>query len=454
MPPQEELQSIYNQYGSTISSVARHYNTSNPTVRKWLNNYNIPRKSQKKASTEANNRQRVVIPDPKELEYNYHTTRTIKDMENIYGVGQDTIYLWLDSCGIPLRTKSESSTLGKKHQYANIQFTNEELEKEYVNCYNLRVMASKFDVSYSHMRKLFRDYNIEVFSPTRSQKEVELFERCQSILGIVEVSASNRKIINPYELDIVIPKFNLAIEYCGSYWHSQGFGQKESRYHQEKWKMCKESGYNLITIFEGDSFQKVESLIQTLCRKNDRVYARNTIIQQIPPTEATVFHNTHHLHGACGAAIHLGAYYNDELIMVLSMGHSRFNDNYQYECVRMTSHSLYSVVGGASKLFAHFRKCYKPKSIITFADLRFGQGRVYENCGFTMDRITKPNYWYFHKDRPAKLFSRVKFQKHKLVKRFSGNFDSNLTEYENMKMNGWDRIYDCGNGVYVSEGSS
>ena len=40
------------------------------------------------------------------------------------------------------------------------------------------------------------------------------------------------------------------------------------------------------------------------------------------------------------------------------------------------------------------------------------------------------------------------FQKHKL-KNLLSVFDSNLTEWENMKNNGFDRIWDCGNGKWV-----
>jgi len=41
-----------------------------------------------------------------------------------------------------------------------------------------------------------------------------------------------------------------------------------------------------------------------------------------------------------------------------------------------------------------------------------------------------------------------KFQKHKLEKMLD-TFNPNLTEFENMKMNGYDRIWDCGNVKFV-----
>ena len=40
------------------------------------------------------------------------------------------------------------------------------------------------------------------------------------------------------------------------------------------------------------------------------------------------------------------------------------------------------------------------------------------------------------------------FQKHKLEK-VLGKYDINLTEWENMLQNGYDRIWDCGNCKWI-----
>ena len=41
----------------------------------------------------------------------------------------------------------------------------------------------------------------------------------------------------------------------------------------------------------------------------------------------------------------------------------------------------------------------------------------------------------------------MKYQKHKLPKLLEA-FDANLTEWQNMQNNGYDRIWDCGNDVW------
>ena len=79
------------------------------------------------------------------------------------------------------------------------------------------------------------------------------------------------------------------------------------------------------------------------------------------------------------------------------------------------------------------------------AGRRWSAGKLYTALGFKLDHTSKPDYWYF-KDRYV-LESRVKYQKHKL----SGLleiYDENKTEIENMKANGYERIFDCGNYVF------
>jgi len=89
--------------------------------------------------------------------------------------------------------------------------------------------------------------------------------------------------------------------------------------------------------------------------------------------------------------------------------------------------------------------------VVSFCDLRFGKGRVYENSGFKNVSTTPPNYWYYFKnDGKLGIFeSRIKYQKHKL-KHFS-NYSNDKTEYEIMKENGYLQIFDCGNYKFINE---
>ena len=93
----------------------------------------------------------------------------------------------------------------------------------------------------------------------------------------------------------------------------------------------------------------------------------------------------------------------------------------------------------------NFRQRYKPKSIISYADRRYSNGKLYEKIGFTQSHITDTGYFYV---KGGKIFNRQQFQKHKL-KGILSDYSPELTEEENMLRNGYFRLYDCGQLVYT-----
>jgi hypothetical protein len=114
----------------------------------------------------------------------------------------------------------------------------------------------------------------------------------------------------------------------------------------------------------------------------------------------------------------------------------------------MSSIKGFTIVGGASKLLKHFERAFLPNKLISYADRRWSKGDVYYKMGFSFTRNTPPNYWYFYKKRADKpLHHRYKFAKHTLEKQLE-TFDPNLTEWENMKKNHYDRIWDSGNMLF------
>jgi hypothetical protein len=115
----------------------------------------------------------------------------------------------------------------------------------------------------------------------------------------------------------------------------------------------------------------------------------------------------------------------------------------EYELVRFCNKLNTTVIGGASKLFKTFLEEQKPNTVLSYCDLSWGTGQLYENLGFKYDGDTKPNYFYVIN---GKKENRINYQKHKLVKQ---GYDSNLTESQIMNNLGYYRIYNCGNSKYL-----
>jgi hypothetical protein len=254
------------------------------------------------------------------------------------------------------------------------------------------------------------------------------------------------------ELDIYIQSHNLAIEFNGIYWHSEAMGKCRS-YHLNKTNECSGKNIQLLHIFENewDNITKQEiwkSIINTklnIC--NSKIFARKCTINEVDNKTAKQFLLNNHLQGHIPSSINIGLYYENELVSLMTFGKSRYNKSYQYELIRFCNKINTLVIGGASKIFKYFISNYTPLSLISYADLRYSTGAIYEKLGFTKLKSSTPNYFYFHKNNKLKLMSRLQFQKHKLQGKLE-TFDTELSEYQNMLNNGYDRIWDCGNGVY------
>ena len=212
---------------------------------------------------------------------------------------------------------------------------------------------------------------------------------------------------------------------------------------------CKEKGIQLIHIFEDEWINKqeiVKSIIKNkLGLTETKIYARKCLIKNINNKEATDFLNDNHVQGRINGK-HVGLYFKDELVSILTIGKTRFNKKYEYEILRFCNKINTNTIGGFSKLLKYVIKNHSICSLITYADIRYSDGKLYNSSGFNQLNKSTPNYFYLDKNYNSRL-SRIQFQKHKL-KNLLESFDPKLTEWQNMQLNGYDRIWDCGNLVY------
>ncbi len=305
--------------------------------------------------------------------------------------------------------------------------------------FDLMKCCDYYNLNARTINKLKRYFNVIVPNLyKRSEEERKLFNwiPCDNKLS------NNRKIIYPLELDMVLPDYNLAIEYDGVYWHSDEY--KDKNYHLNKTLECQKHGYQLFHIFDTDDIDIWKSMINNKLKLNTKVHARKCLVKEISYNDAKSFCAQNHLQGSCPSKINLGLFYKEELLEVMTFGKPRYNKHYEYELLRLCTKKYYSVIGGASKLWKYFLTKYSPKSVLSYANRRFSNGSIYETLGFKFKHTTKPNYWYI---KDNELLSRVKCQKHKL-KEWLPKFDENLSECENMLNNDYARIFDCGNLVY------
>lgn len=267
----------------------------------------------------------------------------------------------------------------------------------------------------------------------------------------VPVLYDDRQAIWPQELDIYIPDLHIAFEVDGMYWHSTEY--KSPSYHLDKTLLCEERGITLYHVFECEWLSKrpiVESRIRSILGAYDRrLYARQLDVRVVPRDDDKAFFAENHLQGPARSTVTYGLYDGDELVMAMSFGRPRFSKKYDWEVIRLASKLGTQVVGGAARLLAAFEREHAGEGrLVSYADLRWSRGSIYESLGFERVGTSRPDYWYF---RDADLMvHRSAYQKHKLPDLLD-EFDPEMTEQENMIANGFFIIYDCGNAVYVKE---
>lgn len=275
----------------------------------------------------------------------------------------------------------------------------------------------------------------------QSQEETEVVEFIQSIYTGT-IIRNSRSLINPYELDIVIPEKKIAIEYCSLYWHSELSRNKTWNYHKTKYDMCKLKDYKLITLFS-DEWLKKKSIVKNKLKNilglsSKAIGARKCSTKEIDYKQAKQFYNQYHLQGSPKKlGVNIGLIYQDKLVAVGSfVKHQK-----GYELVRFASSQ--NVAGGAGKIIKSFEKNYQPDAIISFSVNRWSTGDLYKKTGFNIDGFVPPMQSYVenYQTRYHKLtFNRKKF-----------NIPDNTTEWEYVKSLGYDRIWDCGKVRWIKK---
>lgn len=280
------------------------------------------------------------------------------------------------------------------------------------------------------------------FYRSRGEEEISNFIKKND-----DVITNDRTILNGNELDIVVPDKKIAIEYNGLFWHSDYQG-KDKRYHINKLNACNDKGYRLIQIFEDEWENKqriVKNRLKTILGLSSiSIGARKCEVREVDNALSKKFLEKYHIQGYNVASVRLGLFYKNRLVALMTFSKARFNKKCEWELVRYCTIGDFSIIGGAGKLLKHFRNNYSG-SIVSYADKRWSDGNLYRSLGFVEEKDSSPAYWYV---KDGIRYSRVQFQKHKLSE-ILNSYDETLSESENMKNNGYHKVYDCGNKVFT-----
>lgn len=318
-------------------------------------------------------------------------------------------------------------------------------------------LSKKYNIELSYLKGVlytdeFDKKHKQNYSYPKVQKQREVYDEIKKYYK-GQIDFNTRSIISPYEIDIYIPEFKIGIEYCGSFWHSELFCHNRLKKcrtkHINKYKLCRDNGIYLITLFDNwweNKRDKVISLVKCGLGVYDTViFARKC---QVNNNECQEFIQKYHFQGKGRAHIkYFNLVYNGEIIASMT-AHVHHRQNIVGNPIvldRFCVKAGYKIIGGSQKLFTKFIEWAKENGydrIISWSDNCWARGGLYERLGFRLEKEYNEDYFYWHHDE-NKYYS-----KHSQMKSIT-NCPSDLTESEWCNMNGLWRLWDCGKKKWV-----
>lgn len=276
----------------------------------------------------------------------------------------------------------------------------------------------------------------------------------------------DRTILAPKELDIVLPEHQLAVEYCGMYWHSHGTVDEERRNkhnHYQKYNGCAAKGIRLLTIYETEWEQRkpaIKRLLRNAIGKSKgKVMARKCELRTVTNAEARVFYDKYHPQGGEGSGDHYALFWKGKMVACMRFVHGA-NDRGSAAQHRVWTLGRYAtritVTGGASKLFKAFLADKNPPEVKSFSDNRYFAGSMYAQLGFELEEDVVPDYQVW--SQKLGLLPKSHYQRRNIPRKLKEHgvtdveFDPDKdtrTEREMTFLVGARRIYDCGKKRWV-----
>lgn len=274
---------------------------------------------------------------------------------------------------------------------------------------------------------------------TDSKPQLEIYEFVRTLSP--DAILSDRRVIAPMELDVLVPSKQFAIEHNGLYHHSEIF--KDRNYHLRKLAACQTKNVSLLNVY-GDDWHFRRPIVESMIRHRlgvtpNRVVARNCVIREVSTNERRAFLDANHLDGDVAAITSFGLEANNELVAVLSLRKPFHKKWKQYiEVARFATLLNTMVVGGLSKLTAHVMNWAKSRGrvgILSYVDGRVGSGSGYISSGYSFKSFTPPMFWWTDYERRFNRFT------------YRADRTRSLSEKEIAKEAGVVRIYGCSNAV-------
>lgn len=279
----------------------------------------------------------------------------------------------------------------------------------------------------------------------RSSLEDKLF----SIVKIMRPTAQNNVkhlLGDEKEIDIYIPELKLAIEFNGLIWHSEInslLTGKDKKRDYNKFMLCKKKQLSHILLYEDEFLYKYEQVLNFLeyhLEMHKPIADIDIYAKRIKGDTGRNFYNQHAMYPVGAKAQFIGVY--------------RKHAHQLLGVVAVTKHQEKLEINGYAwlpekNIKNSWYRCrqiidleFRPKKIAFVSDNRLNQ----EDFAYAMNlrpiANANPNFWYFKYPEGIRLHPSVVKSKIK---------DTELTEWEKLLIEGYNRIWDCGARIWISK---
>jgi hypothetical protein len=329
----------------------------------------------------------------------------------------------------------------KQQNYSDIAvlaFNDRNVLQSYVNEFPIEKLEELFNCESTTIYRNINKHDVDI--PFRNDSS---YERAISQIlteNNIDHTRQDRSVIPPLEIDIYIPSVKLAIEVNGLYWHSEKF--KDKNYHYNKWKSCHDKDIQLLSIMEDEFIERpntwISKILHICNQSKDRIHARKCEVKEVYKDEVKSFVEQYHLQGFALARYYYGAYYDNELVAMMSFANTRNNKEIQMN--RFCLKNGIVISGIANRLLKAFYNDHDVSEIVTYSDNRYSNGGIYRQLGFEMMNEVRPDYSYI---KGSKRYHKSNFKKSNIESKFGIDM-TGKTERQTMEELGFLRIYDCG----------
>jgi hypothetical protein len=260
----------------------------------------------------------------------------------------------------------------------------------------------------------------------------------EKLLGTIHYNKKPKQIKSLYRPDFKLNEHTF-VNVDGLFWHSEQ--QKDKWYHYNLRKEFEDNNLGIFQFREDeirDKPQIVKSIIANAIGKTyNKIHARKCVVKKVVQQKAAKFLSDNHLLGSISAK-HLGLYYEEQLISLLSFKQKKHVCRIERFCSILDT----NVIGGFSKLLNFLEQnCLNPRitEIQTWVDLRHGTGKHLSTKGFVRVKDTLGWKWTDNKN----TFIRTQYWAHANEKK--------LSQQQHVNELGWSKIYDAGQRLWIKK---